>query len=115
MTIWKDVRDALPKLFSTKDANQATAPDPPEGTGGLSYLQRARESLREWLEDPKVKEVVGALPKWFSPKEPVETAVAGPMEASGGSPVELACESLRGLLDDAEIPSTVRKALAKDF
>ncbi|HEX2244924.1 MAG TPA: hypothetical protein VHH94_01305, partial [Gammaproteobacteria bacterium] len=101
MTIWKDVRDALPKWFSTKDANQATAPDPPEGTSGLSHLQRARESLREWLEDPKVKEMLGALPKWFSPKEPAETAAAGPVETASGSPVELARESLRGLLDDA--------------
>jgi GTP-binding protein Era len=115
MTIWKDVLDALPKLFSTKDANQATAPDPPEGTSGLSHLQRARESLREWLEDPKVKEVLDALPKWFSPKEPAETAAAGPVETASGSPVELARESLRGLLDDAEIPGAVRKALAKDF
>jgi GTPase len=115
MTIWKDVRDALPKWFSTKDANQATAPDPLEGTSGLSRLQQARESLREWLEDPKVKEVLGALPKWFSPKEPAETAAAGPVETASGSPVELARESLRGLLDDAEIPGAVRKALAKDF
>ncbi|HEX2201248.1 MAG TPA: hypothetical protein VHH93_04490, partial [Gammaproteobacteria bacterium] len=82
MTIWKDVRDALPKLFSTKDANQATAPDPTEETSGLSHLQRVRESLREWLEDPKVKEVLGALPKWFSPKEPAETAAVGPVETA---------------------------------
>ncbi len=52
-----------------------------------------------------------ALPKWFSPKD----ASKSPEGTNGISHLARARESLRGLLDDANIPGPVRKALAKDF
>jgi small GTP-binding protein len=51
------------------------------------------------------------LPNWFLPRE----AGKNPDGTNGILHLQCARESLRGLLDDANVPAPVRKALAKDF